>query len=72
MQILITSSPSITRADTVFTDLRQRIVKGDISTTSKLSEPELAKYYEISRSTLSDELSRLAGSCLLDRKANIG
>ena len=56
----------------VFTDLRQRIVEGDISTGSKLSEPELAKYYEISRSTLRDALSRLEGSGLLERKANIG
>ena len=62
----------MTRADTVFIDLRQRIVEGDILTGSKLSEPELAKYYEISRSTLRDALSRLEGCGLLERKANIG
>ncbi|MEP0354987.1 GntR family transcriptional regulator [Paraglaciecola sp.] len=67
-----TSSPILTRADTVFTDLRQRIVEGDIFTGSKLSEPELAKHYEISRSTLRDALSRLEGCGLLERKANIG
>ena len=72
MQILNNLTPGITRADAVFTDLRQRIVEGDISTGSKLSEPELAKYYEISRSTLRDALSRLEGCGLLERKANIG
>ncbi|MEP1554443.1 GntR family transcriptional regulator, partial [Paraglaciecola sp.] len=67
-----TAPPKLTRADTVFTDLRQRIVEGDIFTGSKLSEPELAKHYEISRSTLRDALSRLEGCGLLERKANIG
>lgn len=61
-----------TRADIVFTQLRQRIVEGDIAIGSKLSEPELAKYYEISRSTLRDALSRLEGNGLLERKANVG
>ena len=72
MQILTHISPGITRADTVFTDIRQRIVEGNILTGSKLSEPGLAKYYEISRSTLRDALSRLEGCGLLERKANIG
>ena len=72
MHISTATTPSTTRADTVFTDLRQRIVEGDIGTGSKLSEPELAKYYEISRSTLRDALSRLEGCGLLERKANIG
>ena len=72
LQILTHISPGITRADTVFTDIRQRIVEGNILTGSKLSEPGLAKYYEISRSTLRDALSRLEGCGLLERKANIG
>lgn len=61
-----------TRAETVFTGLRQRIVEGEIAMGSKISEPELARYYDISRSTLRDALSRLEGSGLLERKANIG
>ncbi|MEP1446816.1 MAG: GntR family transcriptional regulator [Paraglaciecola sp.] len=72
MQTSNNISPSLTRADTVFIDLRQRIVEGDVQTGSKLSEPELSKYYEISRSTLRDALSRLEGCGLLERKANIG
>lgn len=39
---------------------------------SKISEPELARYYDISRSTLRDALSRLEGCGLLERKANVG
>ena len=61
-----------TRADAVFSQLRQRIVEGDISVGAKLSEPELAKYYQISRSTLRDALARLEGCGLLERKANVG
>lgn len=61
-----------TRADSVFGDLRQRIVEGQIPMASKLSEPELARYYDISRSTLRDALSRLEGCGLLERKANVG
>ena len=72
LQISTNTPPNITRADTVFTSLRQRIVEGNILTGCKLSEPELAKYYEISRSTLRDALSRLEGCGLLERKANIG
>lgn len=62
----------VTRADSVFMDLRQRIVEGDIATGVKLSEPELAKHYEISRSTLRDALSRIEACGLVERKANIG
>lgn len=64
--------PQQTRADTVFIDLRQRIVEGEIATGTKLSEPELAKYYAISRSTLRDALSRIEACGLLERKANVG
>ncbi|WP_340680677.1 GntR family transcriptional regulator [Paraglaciecola sp.] len=61
-----------TRADSVFTDLRQRIVEGLVAMGSKISEPELARHYDISRSTLRDALSRLEGCGLLERKANVG
>lgn len=72
MQIKTNKISHITRADSVFTDLRQRIVEGDIATGVKLSEPELAKHYEISRSTLRDALSRIEACGLVERKANIG
>jgi DNA-binding GntR family transcriptional regulator len=66
------SNTPITRAEAIFTQLRQRIVEGDIAVGAKLSEPELARYYEISRSTLRDALAKLEGCGLLERKANIG
>jgi DNA-binding GntR family transcriptional regulator len=72
LQTSNSTTTSITRAEAVFTDLRQRIVEGYITTGAKLSEPELAKHYAISRSTLRDALSRLEGCGLLERKANIG
>jgi DNA-binding GntR family transcriptional regulator len=72
LQIKSNITTAVTRADTVFTDLRQRIVEGEIFTGVKLSEPELAKYYEISRSTLRDALSRIEACGLVERKANIG
>ncbi|MFT4939260.1 MAG: DNA-binding GntR family transcriptional regulator [Paraglaciecola sp.] len=62
----------ITRAEAIFAQLRQRIVEGDIAVGAKLSEPELARYYEISRSTLRDALSKLEGCGLLERKPNVG
>ena len=66
------SNTPITRAEAIFTQLRQRIVEGDIAVGAKLSEPELARHYQISRSTLRDALSKLEGCGLLERKANIG
>ena len=66
-----TNAP-ITRAEAIFAQLRQRIVEGDIAVGAKLSEPELARYYEISRSTLRDALAKLEGCRLLERKANVG
>lgn len=63
---------AITRADQLFADLRNRVVEGEIPAASKLSEPELAKHYQVSRSTLRDALSRLEGCRLLERKPNVG
>ena len=62
----------ITRAEAVFSQLRQRIVEGDIAVGAKLSEPELARHYQISRSTLRDALARIEACGLLERKANVG
>jgi DNA-binding GntR family transcriptional regulator len=48
------------------------IVDGKITAGSKISEPELAKQYEISRSTLREALNRLEKCHLIERKANVG
>ncbi|MEY8215835.1 MAG: GntR family transcriptional regulator [Colwellia sp.] len=63
---------AITTADKVFEQLQHAIVEGDIVAGSKISEPELAKYYQVSRSTLREALNRLEKCHLIERKANVG
>jgi DNA-binding GntR family transcriptional regulator len=61
-----------TASDKVFVDIRQAIVEGDIPQGSKISEPELAKRYGVSRATLREALNRLESCHLVERKANVG
>jgi len=63
---------AITTADKVFEQLQHAIVEGDIVAGSKISEPGLAKHYQISRSTLREALNRLEKCHLIERKANVG
>ena len=67
-----TQQEAITTADKVFAQMQHAIVEGDIPSGSKISEPELAKQYEISRSTLREALNRLEKCHLIERKANVG
>ncbi len=67
-----TSQLAVTTADRVFEQMLQAIVEGDIAAGSKISEPELAKKFEISRSTLREALNRLEKCHLIERKANVG
>jgi DNA-binding GntR family transcriptional regulator len=62
----------ITTTDKVFELMQQAIVEGEIVAGSKISEPELAKRYQISRSTLREALNRLEKCHLIERKANVG
>lgn len=62
----------VTTADKVFDAMLHAIVEGKIPAGSKISEPELAKQYEISRSTLREALNRLEKCHLIVRKANVG
>jgi DNA-binding GntR family transcriptional regulator len=62
----------ITTADKVFETLQHEIVEGEILAGSKISEPELAKKYQVSRSTLREALNRLEKCHLIERKANVG
>ncbi|WP_233999554.1 MULTISPECIES: GntR family transcriptional regulator [unclassified Pseudoalteromonas] len=61
-----------TAVDQVFVELRRAIVEGDVAQGSKISEPELAKRYGVSRATLRDALNRLEACNLVERKANVG
>ncbi len=62
----------VTTADKVFDSMLHAIVEGKILSGSKISEPELAKKYDISRSTLREALNRLQKCHLIERKPNIG
>jgi DNA-binding GntR family transcriptional regulator len=67
-----TQQTAVTTADKVFEHIQHAIVEGDIPSGSKISEPELAKRYQISRSTLREALNRLEKCHLIERKANVG
>ncbi|WP_448564277.1 GntR family transcriptional regulator [Thalassotalea ganghwensis] len=63
---------AVTTADKVYLAIQNAIVEGDIAAGSKISEPELAKRFNISRSTLREALNRLEKCHLIERKANVG
>lgn len=63
---------AVTTADKVYEQLLHQIVNGTIAPGSKISEPELSKKFEISRSTLREALNRLEKCHLIERKANVG
>ena len=62
----------MTRAEELFFTLRQMIVEGGIPHARKISEPELASQFQVSRSTLRDALSRLKSIGLLSSRPNVG
>ena len=65
-------SQPITIAERVFEDVKEAIVLGRIAPGSKISEPELARTYGISRGPLREAIGRLEACGLVDRKANVG
>ena len=62
----------VTIAERVFEDVKETIVLGRIAPGSKISEPELARTYGISRGPLREAIGRLEACGLVDRKANVG
>lgn len=52
--------------------LSQAIIKGDIAQGSKLSEPELARRFGVSRGPLREAIVRLEGMGLVTRQPNVG
>lgn len=62
----------MTRAEELFLALRQQIVEGLIPHGHKISEPELASQFQVSRSTLRDALARLKSIGLLNSQPNVG
>jgi DNA-binding GntR family transcriptional regulator len=56
----------------LFEQLKTAIFEGDIPVGSKLSEPELARDYEVSRGALREAIGRLEACRLVTRKTNVG
>ena len=61
-----------TLTDHALRQLQSAIVKGEIAPGSKISEPELARAYGISRGPLREALHRLEGQKLLVRVPHVG
>ncbi|ARU88337.1 GntR family transcriptional regulator [Pseudomonas sp. M30-35] len=61
-----------TRSEHVFRRIQAAIVKGEIAPGSKISEPELARTYGISRGPLREAIHRLEGQRLLVRIPHVG
>lgn len=63
---------SETLSEHVFRRIQAAIVKGEIAPGSKISEPELARAYGISRGPLREAIHRLEGQKLLVRVPHVG
>jgi DNA-binding GntR family transcriptional regulator len=63
---------SATIADRVFEEVRAAIVEGEIPPGSKISEPEMAGRYGISRGPLREARRRLESANLVERRPNVG
>jgi len=66
------ANESETLSEHVFRKIQSAIVKGDIAPGSKISEPELARTYGISRGPLREAIHRLEGQRLLVRVPHVG
>lgn len=62
----------MTIADRTFVQIRTAIVEGHIQAGSKISEPELAKEYGISRGPLREAIGRLEACGLVVRQTHVG
>jgi DNA-binding GntR family transcriptional regulator len=62
----------VTITDRIFARIQQEIVEGKLKPGSKISEPELARAYGISRGPLREAIGRLEACSLVVRKANVG
>ncbi|MBR7889064.1 GntR family transcriptional regulator [Marinomonas sp. A79] len=68
----LVSLRSATLSEDIAQQLSSAIVKGDIPQGSKISEPELAKQYGVSRGPLREAIVKLEGLGLVTRTANVG
>ncbi len=71
MSLALHKAP-ITAVDRVLQEMQRAIVEGDIAPGSKISEPELAKRFDLSRAPLREALARLERCHLIERIPNAG
>lgn len=64
--------PSVTASDRLLLAIQQAIVEGEIAPGSKISEPELARRFQVSRAPLREALARLERCHLIERVPNAG
>jgi len=62
----------ITASDRVLAEIQRAVVAGDIPAGSKISEPELARRFDVSRAPLREALARLERCHLIERTPNAG
>lgn len=70
--VVLNFAETETRGEHVLRQIQSAIVKGEIAPGSKISEPELARIYGISRGPLREALHRLEGQKLLVRVPHVG
>ena len=63
---------AITSSDRVLFEIQRAIVEGDIAAGCKISEPELARRFNVSRAPLREALARLERCHLIERIPNAG
>ncbi|GAB2645887.1 GntR family transcriptional regulator [Vibrio panuliri] len=61
-----------TKSITLTEVLVEAIISGELPSGSKISEPELAKRYQVSRGPLREAMMRLEGLGLIERIAHVG
>ena len=71
-EVTVLADDSETLSENVFRRIQAAIVKGDIAPGSKISEPELARTYGISRGPLREAIHRLEGQRLVVRVPHVG
>jgi DNA-binding GntR family transcriptional regulator len=70
---ITTEEPAnLTLTERLFDALQRTIVEGGIPQGSKISEPELARLYCVSRGSLREAIARLEARKLVERKPNLG
>lgn len=68
----MTQALHVTTSDRVLDALRTAIVEGEIAPGSKISEPELARRFDVSRAPLREAMARLERCHLIERTPNAG